>query len=116
MDPAQEAYDPRVEIKVSAESNPSSRTYKWVNTTTDNTLETSDTFTITESMHGQQSIKVIACNTVPVKPAKTLCKELNLNFTVPSKWITCLTPLVKTRLNNLSIMLYLYNLGKGVFM
>ena len=87
MDPAQESYDPGVEIKVSAESNPSSRTYKWVNTTTDNTLETSDTIRITESMRGKQSVKVIACNTVPVTPAKTLCTELNLNFTVPSKWI-----------------------------
>jgi len=87
VDPAQESYDPGVEIKVSAESNPSSRTYKWVDTTTDNTLETSDTITITESMSGNQSIKVIVCNTVPVKPAKTLCKELNLNFTVASKWI-----------------------------
>ena len=87
VDPAEESYDPGVEIKVSAESNPSSRTYKWENTTTDTTLETSDTFTITESMHGQQSIKVIACNTVPVTPAKTLCTELHLNFTVRSKWM-----------------------------
>ena len=86
LDPAQESYHTGDKVKVSAESNPSSRTYEWVNTTTDETLETSDTISINESMIGEHSIKIIACNIIPVSPAKTVCQELRLNFTVTSKW------------------------------
>ena len=85
VEPAQNTYFPGNEIKVTADSNPTSRTYKWVNMSTGDTIETTDTFTITEDMLGSQSLKVIVC--VPISSSNTICKELPLNFTVIRKWI-----------------------------
>ena len=78
--PVRDYYYPGDTIKVTAESNPSNRTYEWVNTATDGMLGTKDTITITEEMLGSQSLKGIVCNTIPIPTANTICKERQLSI------------------------------------
>ena len=82
-----ESYYPYDTIKIWADSNPHIYIWKWFNTATNEILGTSDTITITPSMLGHNSIKVTLCNTLPLSPIKSVCKEHHLNITVISKWI-----------------------------
>ena len=85
MKPERDSYYPDDKIKVTAESNPSDRTYEWVNTATHGTLSKTDTITITEEMLGSQSLKVVVCCIIPIPLANTICKERQMNFTVIRK-------------------------------
>lgn len=90
VEPKKDFYSPGDEVKITADSNPSAMTYKWVNTETSATLGTEDTITITDEMLESQSPKVIVCNIVPIPKAKTNCKELQLNVTLKSKCLLIL--------------------------
>ena len=80
-----DTYYPGDTIKVTTESNPSDRTYEWVNASTDAILGREDTFLITEEMLGSQSLKVIVYNIIPIPHANAIYKECQLHFTVIRK-------------------------------
>ena len=105
LEPEKDSYNPGDKVKVTADSNPSTITYKWVTTATNDTLGTEDTIDITDEMVGSQSLKVIVCNTIPIPKATSNCEERQLEVTVMSK---CLLMLVVCWISK-QIMDYLNN-------
>ena len=79
VDHIQEYY-PKEKAKIAAESNPSTMTYEWL---TAYTLGTSNTITITNSMLGNQSIKVTRVTASQFHQPRTSTK----NTTSINKWI-----------------------------
>ncbi|KAI0238110.1 hypothetical protein LSAT2_011258 [Lamellibrachia satsuma] len=84
LEPEKDSYNPGDKVKVTADSNPSTITYKWVTTATNDTLGTEDTIDINDEMVGSQPLKVIVCNTMPIPKATSNCEERQFNVTVMS--------------------------------
>ena len=78
-------YSPGETITITADSNPATRNYTWVNTTSNDVIQTGDSITLTADMLGSHSLQVVVCNTIPIPSAHTSCSDYPLNIIVRSK-------------------------------
>ena len=80
--PEHKAYKPGTTTQVTADSFPPLVSYKWVDSTKNTSVGTENSITITSSMVGRASLKVVLCNTMPIPPVYDVCCELTLSFEV----------------------------------
>ena len=79
--------NPGEKITITADSNPSSRTYKWMNATG---TATGDSINV--DMLVGQSLTVVVCNTIPIPAPHSACTEYSATVAVTGK--CCLTLIV----------------------
>ena len=75
-------------MTVTADSNPGKRNYKWENTISNEIIETGDSITVTETMLGNQSLKAVVCNTLPIPSPHTVCSNFTVNVVVIGKCVS----------------------------
>ena len=75
-------------MTVTADSKPEKRTYTWENTISNEKIATGDSITLTENMIGNQSIKAVVCNTIPLPSPHTVCSDFPVNVVVISKYVS----------------------------
>ena len=75
-------------MTVTADSNPGKRNYTWENTTSNEIIATGDSITVTENMLGNQSLKAVVCNTIPLPSPHVVCSDFTVNVTVISKCVS----------------------------
>jgi len=75
-------------ITVTADSNPTTRTYTWKNTTSNDTIATGESITVTLDMFGNQSLIAVVCNTIPIPSPNTVCSDLLVDVVVISKCVS----------------------------
>ncbi|KAK2181977.1 hypothetical protein NP493_372g00000 [Ridgeia piscesae] len=69
-------------MTVTADSNPEKRNYTWENTTSNEIIATGDSIVVTETMLGNQSLKAVVCNTIPLPSPHTVCGDFPVNVVV----------------------------------
>ena len=77
-------------MTVTADSNPEKRNYTWENTTSNEIIATGDSIVVTETMLGNQSLKAVVCNTIPLPSPHTVCGDFPVNVVVISKCLSML--------------------------
>ena len=75
-------------MTVTADSNPEKRNYTWENTISNETIATGDSFAITDNILGNQSLKAVVCNTIPIPSPHTVCNEFPVHVVVISKCVS----------------------------
>ena len=75
-------------MTVTADSNPATRNYTWKNTTSNDTIATGESITVTLEMVGSQSLKAVVCNTIPIPSPQTVCSDVLVNVVVKSKCVS----------------------------
>ena len=75
-------------MTVTADSNPATRNYTWKNTTSNDTIATGESITVTLEMVGSQSLTAVVCNTIPIPSPHTVCSDVLVNVVVKSKYVS----------------------------
>ena len=75
-------------MTVSAESNPGKRNYTWEYTISNEIIATGDSIAVTDKIIGNQSLKAVVCNTMPLASPRTVCSDFTVNVIVTSKCVS----------------------------